>query len=260
MAATQLGLIKTQSPEGNTAITSEGVTHTITKTMPVDEAYDINTHTQATFPIEIMDSTLYIQSINIDRQPGQIAVVTYNYKSTAGVFPVGGVTGPSAVVGPQPSSRNLPRYEYDAVVEPISILRLSKFDKLDRADRRVLEAMIQLGPLDDDGVPRRDSLISDTGLAKEAADLIEDGIISKFAPSIVLRITHTDKTWGQAPVGAAKLGDLSSPDSLLAGSGLFDFILTGISASGNADGMDTFTETHQSAPFAENWDRRIYES
>jgi hypothetical protein len=259
MAATQLGVIKTQSPEGNTAITSEGVTHTITKTMPVDEAYDINTHTQATFPIEIMDSTLYIQSINIDRQPGQIAQVTYNYKSSAGVFPVGGVTGPGGVVGPQPSARNLPRYEYDAVVEPVSILRLDKFSRLSRDDLRVLTTMIQSGPMDSDGNAIRRFLSGDTN-AEECADLIEDGVVSKLAPSLIVRITHTDKSWGQAPVGAAKLGDLSSPDSLLAGSGLFDFILTGISASGTADGMDTFTETHQSAPFLDNWDRRIYES
>lgn len=259
MAASHLGTIKTQTPEGNTSITEEGLRHTVTRTMPLADAYDVNTHTAASRPIIVMDSTVYLQSVNITREPGELATVTYEYFAPR-VYPVGGITGPDGVVGPQPGSRNLPRYEYDAVVEPISILRLSKFDDLDPADRRVLETMIQLGPLDEDGVARRNSLLSDTGLAKEAADLIEDGIVSKLAPSVVVRITHTDKSWGQAPVGAAQLGDLSAPDNLLAGSGLFDFILTGISASGTADGMDTFTETHQSAPFGENWDRRIYES
>lgn len=258
MAATQLGVIKTQAPEGTTSITEEGLRHTVTRTMPVADAYDVNTHTEASRPINIMDAVVYLQSVNITREAGEIATVTYEYFAPR-VYPVGGITGPGGIVGPQPSSRNLPRYEYDAVVEPVSILRLDKFSKIPEEDRQILEMMIQLGPLDSENVPRKDSLSANAD-SLEAATLIEEGIVSKLMPSLVVRITHTDKTWGGAPVGAAKLGDLSAPDNLLAGSGLFDFILTGISASGTADGMDTFTETHQSAPFGINWDRRIYES
>jgi hypothetical protein len=256
MAATQLGVIKTQAPEGTTSITEEGLRHTVTRTMPVADAYDVNTHTEASRPLAIMDAIVYLQSINITREAGEIATVAYEYFAPR-VYPVGGITGPNGVIGPQPSARNLPRYEYDAVVEPVSILRLDKFSKLSKDDLRVLTTMIQSGPMDSDGNAIRRFLSDDTN-AEECADLIEDGVVSKLAPSLVVRITHTDKSWGQAPVGAAKLGDRSSPDSLLAGSGLFDFILTGISASGTADGMDTFTETHQSAPFGINWDRRIY--
>ena len=258
MTASHLGTIKTQTPEGNTSITEEGLRHTVTRTMPLADAYDVNTHTDASRPINVMDSTVYLQSINITREAGELASVTYEYFAPR-VYPVGGITGPGGVVGPQPSSRNLPRFDYDAVVEPISILRLDKFKRLSKDDLRVLTTMIQSGPMDSEGNAIRRFLSGDT-VAEECADLIEDGVVSKLAPSLVVRITHTDKSWGQAPVGAAKLGDLSAPDSLLAGSGLFDFILTGISASGTADGMDTFTETHQSAPFLENWDRRIYES
>jgi hypothetical protein len=258
MTASHLGTIKTQTPEGNTSITEEGLRHTVTRTMPLADAYDVNTHTDASRPINVMDSTVYLQSITITREAGELASVTYEYFAPR-VYPVGGITGPGGVVGPQPSSRNLPRFDYDAVVEPISILRLDKFKRLSKDDLRVLTTMIQSGPMDSEGNAIRRFLSGDT-VAEECADLIEDGVVSKLAPSLVVRITHTDKSWGQAPVGAAKLGDLSAPDSLLAGSGLFDFILTGISASGTADGMDTFTETHQSAPFLENWDRRIYES
>jgi hypothetical protein len=258
MTASHLGTIKTQTPEGNTSITEEGLRHTVTRTMPLADAYDVNTHTDASRPINVMDSTVYLQSINITREAGELASVAYEYFAPR-VYPVGGITGPGGVVGPQPSSRNLPRFDYDAVVEPISILRLDKFKRLSKDDLRVLTTMIQSGPMDSEGNAIRRFLSGDT-VAEECADLIEDGVVSKLAPSLVVRITHTDKSWGQAPVGAAKLGDLSAPDSLLTGSGLFDFILTGISASGTADGMDTFTETHQSAPFLENWDRRIYES
>ena len=258
MTASHLGTIKTQTPEGNTSITEEGLRHTVTRTMPLADAYDVNTHTDASRPINVMDSTVYLQSITITREAGELASVTYEYFAPR-VYPVGGITGPGGVVGPQPSSRNLPRFDYDAVVEPISILRLDKFKRLSKDDLRVLTTMIQSGPMDSEGNAIRRFLSGDT-VAEECADLIEDGVVSKLAPSLVVRITHTDKSWGQAPVGAAKLGDLSAPDSLLAGSGLFDFILTGISASGTADGMYTFTETHQSAPFLENWDRRIYES
>ena len=258
MTASHLGTIKTQTPEGNTSITEEGLRHTVTRTMPLADAYDVNTHTDASRPIIVMDSTVYLQSITITREAGELASVTYEYFAPR-VYAVGGITGPGGVVGPQPSSRNLPRFDYDAVVEPISILRLDKFKRLSKDDLRVLTTMIQSGPMDSEGNAIRRFLSGDT-VAEECADLIEDGVVSKLAPSLVVRITHTDKSWGQAPVGAAKLGDLSAPDSLLAGSGLFDFILTGISASGTADGMDTFTETHQSAPFLENWDRRIYES
>lgn len=255
MTSSHLGTIRTQLPEGTTSYTSDGIRHTIVKTMPVEEAYDINTHIAAGNAIQILDVTLAFAGFEIEREAGEIATVTYSY-FTPGTTEITVVPGPDSLVGRSVSPQNLAQYDYDVAVEPVSILRHPKYKDIAAADKRILATMIQNGPLDSDGNSLRSGLSSDV-LAQECATKIENGQSSVLVPALVARVTREGIPWAQS-VSASKLGTRDTPNTILPGSSLFDFLLTGLTVSGNENGIGTYTETYQSAPFGEEWDMDLY--
>jgi hypothetical protein len=256
MTSTQLGVIKTQTPEGTTSITAEGLRHTVTRTMPLADAYDVNTHTDASRPINVMDSFVFLQSINITREPGEVAMVTYEYFAPR-VYPVGGITGPGSIVGPSGGQQEqLNRISYSCVLEPVSLLRHRRYQNLAQEDLRVLAAMIQNGPIDSDGNETRRFLSGDT-VAEECANKIEQGKTSYLAPSIVARATYFGGRWNDRR-GVSHLGKTDGPPTELPGSSGFDFILASVDADGTNEGVDSYTTVWQSAPNGEEWDRDLY--
>lgn len=256
MAATHLGTITSTLPAGSTQIDENGMTHTIVRQMSREMARDINTHIDPSSPVNVMDSVLYLRSIAIADEPGDLAQVTYTYFAPR-VYPVGGIGGPGSIVGPGTTPEESAKTECDVVLEPVSIIRHPRYKNLAAADKRVLAAMIQFGPIDSDGNETRRFLSGDSA-AEECADKIEDGTLSYLAPSLVVRHTEFSVRWGQEP-DVSKLGkrDNSLPQSIR-GSGSFDFILAGVTISGTPDGISSLTKVYQSAPVDVDWDDDLY--
>ena len=258
MAATHLGTITSTLPAGSTQIDENGMTHTIVRQMSREMARDINTHIDPSSPVNVMDSTLYLRSIAIADEPGDLAQVTYTYFAPR-VYPVGGIGGPGSIVGPGTTPEESAKTECDVVLEPVSILRHPRYkNRLSASDKRVLAGMIQFGPIDSEGRETR-RFLSDSVVAAEVADKIEDGTISYLSPSLVVRHTDFNIRWGQEPDVGSRLGkkDNSLPQAIR-GSGSFDFILAGVTISGTPDGISSVTKVYQSAPVDVDWDDDLY--
>ena len=257
MAATHLGTIESTQPTGTTQIDENGMTHTIVRQMSRAMARDINTHIAPGKPVTVMDNTLYLRSIGIADEAGDLSQVTYTYFAPR-VYPVGGVCGPDSIIGPGSTTEDSAKTEIDVVLEPVSIFRHPRYKNVSAADKRVLAAMVQFGPIDDQGQQTRRFLSSDSA-ADECADKIEDGTLSYLAPSLVMRHTEFNIRWGQEPDVGSKLGkrDNALPQALK-GTGIFDFILAGVTISGTPDGINSITRVYQSTPANVDWDTDLY--
>lgn len=253
MSATHLGLINIASPGRTIEVTdNSGITHVIPRTMKTSEALDPANHPSMGSLVTILGNTLSLRGYTIALREGDIAEVAYRYGNAVQNSDPGNPGGGSLLFPGINGSPITEFYEIDSTLESLSILRHPRYQTLASADLRVLSTMIQLGPLDANGNPRRNEL-SGTGRAEECADKIEAGTISYLAPKYTWRYRKLGGGWSIG-YSIGKISTPAGPAPNINGNWLF------MGATGNGWQGGTFenTFTWESSPIGDKWDEDLY--
>ncbi len=253
MPATHLGQIDLYSPGAQTIIdATSGISLTRLRTMPAAAAYDLNAHPAIGSTITHLNSTLTLRKISLRTQEGEMVDCAYDYANSAELSnpntDPGGGSGEITGAGAE-------SYSLDISLEAVSVLRWG-FRKyaIARDDKRVLAAMLQLGPIDADGNQLRRFLSGDTD-AELIADKIEDGKVSLLSPVYVWKVRRTGASWNITnPIG--KIGTPPGPVPTLPGGG--NWLFMGATASGLVNRAAEMELTWQSSIADDTWDADFY--
>lgn len=253
MAATQLGTITQTAPGATTEYSADGITHTVIKTMPKEIAETRSNHPSFGSTLNVQDAVVRLASFSITYEPGELAVVTYRYVGNDGGNTADPNNGQSGMpVGAQES------YELDVSLEQQSILRWAvvKYPNISIADLGVLRVMVQNGLKDSNGADVRNQLSAQAAGsgAEIVADLIQEGVTSFLAPVYVWRRRRSSASWQPADT----IGKISTPVGPYPNTQGINWLYMGATASGAGQTADQLTDTWQSSPSGDTWNRYIY--
>lgn len=258
MSATHLGTIKTTNPgaQTNSSVT-EGVTHTIIKTMSHVEAASPTSHPALGSGISVLGSVAFLINIGITYEPGEVATVIYNYGRAVASDDSNLSVSLNTDFGTRGNVSATPRgptefFESDCSLEQVSILRHPRYKSIPEADKEILGAMIQNGVLDNDGLPRSRNL-SIFKKTKECAEKIINGQVSYLAKKYVWRQRRLNVNWAAGPT----LGKISNPAGP-APNHKGNWLFVSVSGSGTRDKADELTFTWESSPEDDEWDEDLY--
>lgn len=256
MSATQKGTLTTIIPGAQVTVSRTGVTYTLPKTMPSVEARDPTRHPPIGTVLQIMGSFTTLESYTIDHQEGEMATVNYNYTgSNSDAAEDAKFIGGAPDLPPYSfSSSPPPRFELEVTGEAISILRAPYFKNISDADKTVLTAMIQNGPIDSNG-NQISLFLSGDARAAEAAAFIKDGIVSKVAPSLIWKEISFNQNWSSVPSEVGFIFTPPGPVPDIDG----NWILASLSASGFEAFAETVVRTYQSSIQGEEWPSELYD-
>jgi hypothetical protein len=254
MSAKQLGIVTIEGPNATVEVNEDsGVTHVIPKTMPRSVALDPATHPPLRTALSVMGSFVYLKGYSIRLVEGDLAEVEYRYgQSIDSSDPTANQPGSEMYPG-RPATPITEFYETENTLETISILRHPRYKNIGTSDQRILAMMIQLGPIDENGTARSESL--EGQLAKECGAKIEAGVISYLAPKYVWRYRKLGGSW-TAPGQPGKIMNPPGPAPNIQGNWLF----MGTNASGWAGGVFEITQVWESSPSGDQWDAQLYSS
>ena len=252
MAATHHGTITTTNPGAQTQVSgTDGVTHSIVKTMTHEEARAQTTHPLIGSSINVQGSVVTLLNFQISYNEGNLATVVYNYGQGVATDSPEVQNGNLAYPGRLPSAVT-EFFELDASLEAVSILRVSRYAGISTSDRQILAMMIQAGVIDGEGTARRDALSSDAR-AQECANKIESGTVSVMKPKWVWRYRKLNTNW-TVTGNLGKIAQPYGPAPNIDGNWLF----MGVTGNGWEGGALELTATWESSPEGDEWDEDLY--
>ena len=254
MSATHLGIITQYAPGSQTEIGFNGGaphTRTIKRTMEKRLAHDIANHPTG----GVIDCGLVftLAKITIVDNEGDMSDVTYTYGVPVLTSDPNASATESGLYGGRVGSAVTEFYESDRTLETVSILRHKRYRTLASADLRILAEMIQLGPVDENGIARRTGLTG-TDRAEECADKIEAGTVSYLAAKHIWRKRITGGKWNTNPRKLGKIDTPPGPVPDIDGNWLY----MGSNISGWDGGTFETVHTWESSPEGDTWDADLY--
>lgn len=253
MAGTKLGTIKTLIPGAQIQVGRTSVTYTLPKSMPTADALDPTQHPALGSILVILGNAVALNSITIANEEGGMSTVNYDYVGST-EQPETPATPPDVMGNFKRENATPPRFELDVTSEAISILRAPYFAGISEADKTVLAAMIQNGPIDSDG-NQISRFLSGDARATEASTFIKEGIVSFNASSLVWKEVSYNQKWSSVPKEVGFIFPPPGPVPDIDG----NWILHGLSASGFEDQAETVTRTYLSSLPGETWPTELYE-